>query len=79
MTADTAVRVERRYKELFAKDPNITIEEVMNNLAMRDYIATNREVSPLRKADDAIVLDNSKITLEEQLKMALKWLKEKMA
>lgn len=77
MTADTAVRVERRYKELFAKDPNITVEEIMNNLAMRDYIDTNREVSPLRKAEDAILLDNSKITMEEQLRMALKWVKEK--
>jgi len=79
MTADTAVRVERRYKELFAKDPNITVEEVMNNLAMRDYIDSNREVSPLRKAEDAIVLDNSKLTMEDQLKMALKWVKEKVA
>ena len=79
MTADTAVRVERRYKELFAKDPNITVEEVMNNLAMRDYIDSNREVSPLRKAEDAIILDNSKLTLEEQLKMALKWVKERAA
>jgi len=78
MIADTAVRVERRFKELFAKDPNITIEEVMNNLAMRDYIDTNREISPLRKADDAIVLDNSKITMEEQFKMAMKWAKEKI-
>jgi cytidylate kinase len=78
MTADTAVRVERRFKELFAKDPNITIEEVMNNLAMRDYIDTNREISPLRKADDAIVLDNSTITMEEQFKMAVKWAKEKI-
>ncbi|MEP6844701.1 MAG: (d)CMP kinase [Panacibacter sp.] len=79
MTADTVVRVERRFKELFAKDPNITIEEVMNNLAMRDYIDSNREVSPLRKANDAIILDNSKLTMEEQLKMALKWVKEKIA
>ena len=78
MIADTAVRVERRFKELFAKDPNITIEEVMNNLAMRDYIDTNREISPLHKADDAIVLDNSKITMEEQFKMAMKWVKEKI-
>lgn len=78
MTADTAVRVERRFKELIAKDPNITIEEVMNNLAMRDYIDTNREISPLRKAKDAIVLDNSNLTMEEQFKMAMKWVKEKL-
>lgn len=79
MTADTAVRVERRFKELIARDPNITIEEVMHNLAMRDYIDTNREISPLRKADDAIVLDNSGLTMEEQFKMAMKWVKEKVA
>ena len=78
MTADNAVRVERRYKELFQKNPNITIEEIKNNLEMRDYIDTNREVSPLRKADDAIVLDNSNLTMQEQLKMALKWVKEKL-
>ena len=56
MTADNAVRVERRFKELYEKNPNVTIEEVKNNLEMRDYIDSHREVSPLRKADDAIVL-----------------------
>jgi cytidylate kinase len=78
MTADTAVRVERRFKELFEKDPNITIEEVKNNLAMRDYIDSNREVSPLRRAEDALELDNSNLTAKEQLKIALKWAKEKI-
>jgi cytidylate kinase len=78
MTADTAVRVERRYKELFDKDPNISIEEVKTNLEMRDYIDSNREVSPLRKADDAFVLDNSNLSEKEQLKIALKWAKEKI-
>ncbi len=71
MTADIAVRVERRFKEMFAKNPNITIEEVKNNLEMRDYIDSNREVSPLRKAEDAMVIDNTNITREEQLKFAL--------
>ena len=79
LTADTAVRVERRFKELYAKNKNITIEEVKNNLEMRDYIDSNREISPLRKADDAIVLDNSDLSTEEQLKTALKWAKEKIA
>jgi CMP/dCMP kinase len=79
VTADPAVRVERRFKELYDKNPNITIEEVKNNLEMRDYIDSNREVSPLRKADDAIVLDNSNLTREEQLKAALKWAKERMS
>ena len=71
MTADIAVRVERRFKEMFQKNPNITIEEVKNNLEMRDYIDSNREVSPLRKATDAIVLDNTHISMEQQLKFAV--------
>jgi cytidylate kinase len=79
MTADNAVRVERRFKELYEKNPNITIEEVKNNLEMRDYIDSHREVSPLRKADDAIVLDNTSLTEEEQFQKALAWAKEKKA
>jgi CMP/dCMP kinase len=76
MTADNAIRVERRFKELFAKNPNITIEEVKANLEMRDYIDSHREVSPLRKAEDAVILDNSDITPEEQLQLALTWARE---
>jgi cytidylate kinase len=77
LTADPAVRVERRFKELLLKNPHITIDEVKANLEMRDYIDSNREVSPLRKADDAIVLDNSNLTMKEQLKIALKLVKER--
>ena len=73
MTADNAIRVERRFKELFAKNPNITIEEVKANLEMRDYIDSHREVSPLRQAEDAVILDNSDITPDEQLQLALSW------
>ena len=76
MTADNAVRVERRFRELYEKNPNITVEEVKNNLEMRDYIDSNRAISPLRKADDAIVLDNTHISEQEQLKKALVWVKE---
>jgi cytidylate kinase len=76
MTADNAVRVERRFKELYEKNPNVTIEEVKANLEMRDYIDSHREVSPLKKADDAIVLDNTNLTPEEQLRKALAWAKE---
>ncbi len=78
VTADVAVRVARRYQELFAKDANITLEEVQQNLEMRDYIDSNREVSPLRKANDAIVLDNSILNREEQLQIALSWVQEKL-
>ena len=72
MTADIATRVERRFKEMFEKNPNITIEDVKSNLEMRDYIDSNREVSPLRKAEDAVLLDNTNITMKEQLDYALK-------
>jgi len=78
MTADNAVRVERRFKEMFAKNPNITIEEVKSNLEMRDYVDSHREFSPLKKAKNAIVLDNSNLTVEEQLEIALKWALERM-
>jgi len=78
MIADNAVRVERRFRELYEKNPNITVEEVKNNLEMRDYIDSNREISPLRKADDAIVLDNTHISEQEQLQKALAWVKEKI-
>jgi len=77
MTADNAVRVERRFKELFAKNPNITLDEVKHNLEMRDYIDSHREVSPLRKAKDAIELDNSHLTIKQQLEIAMKWVKER--
>lgn len=76
MKADNMVRVERRFKELIEKNPNTTIEEVKNNLEMRDYIDSNREISPLRKAADAVVLDNTNITHEEQLAFALKKAKD---
>jgi len=78
VTADAEVRVKRRYKELFEKNPNITREEVKHNLEMRDHIDSHREISPLRQAEDAVVLDNSHLTMKEQLEMALKWAKEKL-
>lgn len=77
MTADNAIRVERRFKELYEKNPNITIEEVKANLEMRDYIDSHREVSPLQKATDAVVIDNSDLTQAQQLQMALKYVKMK--
>jgi CMP/dCMP kinase len=76
MTADNAVRVERRFKEMYEKNPNVTIEEVKNNLQMRDYIDSHREASPLRKAEDALVLDNTHLTEEEQFRKAMKWIEE---
>jgi len=72
MTADNSVRVERRFKEMYEKNPNITLEEVKSNLEMRDYIDSHREVSPLHKADDAVILDNTNLTPTEQFKKALR-------
>ncbi|MGN6247122.1 MAG: (d)CMP kinase [Ginsengibacter sp.] len=71
MVADEAVRVERRFAEMFEKNRNITIDEVRNNLAMRDYIDSNRKISPLRKAADAIELNNTHLTPKQQLDFAL--------
>jgi cytidylate kinase len=79
MTADTAVRVERRFKELYSKNPNVSIEEVKSNLEMRDYIDSNREVSPLRKAKDAIEIDNTNMSMDEQLAIALELAKKKIS
>ncbi|MBK8610385.1 MAG: (d)CMP kinase [Chitinophagaceae bacterium] len=78
MTADIAVRVERRYVEMFEKNPNTSIDDVKANLEMRDYIDSNREISPLRKADDAIELDNTSLGIEEQLAMALRIARQKI-
>jgi cytidylate kinase len=76
MTADPAIRVERRFKELYAKNRNTTIEEVRENLELRDYIDANREISPLRKADDAIILDNSQLSMEDQLALVMQWVED---
>jgi cytidylate kinase len=79
MTADNAVRVERRFRELYEKNPNISLEEVKNNLEMRDYIDSHREISPLRKASDAIVLDNTNLFPQEQFQLAYKWAMDKIS
>lgn len=79
MTADSHVRVERRFRELFEKNPNVTVEEVKANLEMRDHIDSHREFSPLRQADDAFVLDNTLLNMQEQFEIALDLAKKKLA
>ncbi len=79
MTASPEVRVKRRFQELYASNPNITLEEVKHNLEMRDYIDSNRAESPLRQADDAVVLDNSNLTREEQLEKVIGWVEDRIA
>ncbi|MCE2615873.1 (d)CMP kinase [Phocaeicola oris] len=66
VTASAEVRAERRFKELQEKGQPATYETVLKNVKDRDYIDEHRKVSPLRKADDAIILDNSNLTIDEQ-------------
>lgn len=67
MTASTEVRARRRYDEMVAKGQTPTMEEVTKNLLERDYIDSHREVSPLSRAKDAFILDNSDMTLHEEM------------
>lgn len=77
MTASQEVRAARRYAELTANGEGVTIEEVKANLAHRDHIDSTREESPLRQAEDAIILDNSNLCQEEQLAFVLAKVQEK--
>ena len=67
MTADPMIRAERRAAEMRAKGDEVKIEDVLKNLQERDYIDSHREASPLTQAEDAIVLDNSDMTMEDQM------------
>jgi len=78
MTADNAVRVQRRFREMYEKNPNITIEEVKSNLEMRDYIDSHRKISPLRPAKDALLLDNTQLTQAQTLRHALAWANQRL-
>lgn len=74
VTASAEVRAQRRYKELQEKGMPADFDEILKNVQERDYIDSHREVSPLRQAEDAILLDNSNMTIDEQNA----WLKEKV-
>jgi cytidylate kinase len=71
MTADPAVRAKRRYDEIHLKNPEVTLEDIFENIAHRDYQDTTREESPLVRAHDAVILDNTELTPDEQLQFAL--------
>lgn len=79
MTAEPEVRVKRRWQELLPGNPTISSEEVRANLEHRDHIDSHREESPLRRADDALVLDNSDLTREEQVQIVMRWVEEALA
>lgn len=71
MTASDQVRAQRRYDELVAKGEHPALEDVIANLRERDYIDSHRQTSPLRRAEDAFVLDNSEMTIEEEIAWAI--------
>lgn len=71
ITAEPEIRAKRRYEELKSKEPKLTIEQVLENITQRDYQDVNRTESPLKKAEDAIIIDNSYLTRQEQLALAL--------
>ena len=79
MTADTETRVQRRFKELQEKKPEISLEEIRQNLQSRDYMDTHREESPLLQAADALVLDNSTLSPDQQFNIAMGWANERIA
>ena len=68
VTATPEIRAQRRYDELKAKGQEASFDEILENVKQRDYIDQNREVSPLRKAEDALLLDNTDLSIEEQKK-----------
>lgn len=78
LTASPEIRAQRRYLELKEKGREVEFDEILKNVEERDSIDSGREVSPLRKADDALVLDNSYLTREQQLQWSLERVKEKM-
>lgn len=78
MTADKNIRVKRRYDELKQKTGYANLNDVIRNIENRDHLDTTRKISPLRQAEDAVVLDNSELNAEEQLAIVLQWAKEKI-
>lgn len=71
VTASPEVRAERRFKELKAKNMTVDFNEILANVKERDYIDSHRETAPLRQAPDALLLDNSQLTREEQRRWLL--------
>jgi cytidylate kinase len=78
MTASTHTKAQRRFDELLEKGQRVTFEEVLQNVQERDYIDTHREDSPLIKADDAIEIDNSDLTKNEQFELVIELVNEKL-
>jgi cytidylate kinase len=72
MTASVDIRAKRRFDELMAKGDKVDLEEIRRNIVARDIADENRDISPLRRAEDAVILDNSRMTVEEQMEWVMK-------
>ncbi len=79
ITADPYIRAKRRQEELIQKGNIVNLEEIMDNLIHRDHIDSTRADSPLKQASDAILIDNSNLTMSSQLELALRIIKEKLS
>ncbi len=78
MTADPKIRAQRRYDELMAKGDKVSFEQIESNIISRDRADVNREISPLRQAEDAVILDNSYMTTDEQMEWFERLYKERV-
>jgi len=78
ITADPAIRLERRYQELLQSNPAILKEEVASNLQQRDLMDSTRAHSPLKQAEDALVLDNTSLDRVQQFELAMQWAMDKI-
>jgi cytidylate kinase len=78
MTASVDIRAKRRYDELRGRNIDVDLEEVRMNIIARDIADENRDISPLRRADDAILLDNSRMTVDQQMNWVMKIIRQKI-
>ncbi len=78
LTASAEARADRRYKELVEKGQEVNYDDILREIELRDYQDTHREIAPLKKAEDAILVDTTKLTLEESIEYMLKVIKEQL-
>lgn len=78
LTASAEARADRRYKELIEKGQDVNYDDILKEIELRDYQDTHREIAPLKKADDAVLVDTTKLTLEESIEHMLSVIKERI-
>ncbi len=78
LTASAEARADRRYKELVEKGQSVNYDDILKEIELRDYQDTHREIAPLKKADDAVLVDTTKLTLEESIDYMLSVIRERM-